>query len=477
MTAEARRKPAVTVGSERPRVAPPLPARVALDAFREAADELGLKLYPWQVRAAHYLTALDADDRWLFRHVPIVVSRQQGKSTLLKPLIVSRMRMGHRIMHTAQDRVLPREIYADIADFFSARPAELAVRDGRILTPRWANGQEEIRLRNGGLYSIVAPNRGGARGPSRDLVIIDELREMADHDFIAGATPTLVASPNPQMVYLSNAGDENSIVLNELRAAQGTDPSMAYLEWSAEEGLAIDDLAGWLQANPAIGHKPGVFESLQKDLATHRARGTLAIFETENLCRWVVTVRERLVDEADFAACRVGVLGAPRRPAVGVSMDPDGRRASVAIAWQVDAGIAIQLVADEVGAPVDLEAVGQIVRDLSRRHAAPVGYDPMTDGELAKYAAKGKASSIGGAKFANASATFANLVSSGRLRWTPESGGVADDLTWTARKPDGEPGHYHAVRAKDDRPITASLAAIRAVGLASGPKQPTARVY
>jgi hypothetical protein len=53
---------------------------------------------------------------------------------------------------------------------------------------------------------------------------------------------------------------------------------------------------------------------------------------------------------------------------------------------------------------------------------------------------------------------------------------VTDDLTWTSRKQDHETGSYQAVRAQDDRSITASLAAIRAVWLASGPRPVSPKV-
>jgi hypothetical protein len=46
---------------------------------------------------------------------------------------------------------------------------------------------------------------------------------------------------------------------------------------------------------------------------------------------------------------------------------------------------------------------------------------------------------------------------------------------WTARKALDE-GRFEAVRADDKRPITAALAAIRAVWLASGPR-PRVRAY
>ena len=53
---------------------------------------------------------------------------------------------------------------------------------------------------------------------------------------------------------------------------------------------------------------------------------------------------------------------------------------------------------------------------------------------------------------------------------------VTADLLWTAKKEHDETGVFQAVRAKDDRPITASLAAIRAVGLAAGPRPIAAKV-
>lgn len=468
-----RKRRTELIGRDRPRLAPPVPARSLVTEFVATADALGIDLFPWQRTAARYLTALGQGERWLYRHVAVVVARQNGKTRLLVPLIVSRLRMGHRIMHTAQDRNLPREVFSEVADIMAASPAELAVKNGRITMPRFANGQEEIRMKNGGIYSIVAPTRSGARGPSRDLVIIDELREMDDHDFIAAANPTLQASQSPQMLYLSNAGDDSSAVLNAIKASAGSDPTLAYLEWSAGEDRSADDRDGWAEANPSIGHLPGLLTNLELDYNTHKARGTLSIFETENLCRWVASMRERLVDDFDWMRCKADDLGKPIRPSIGVAVAPEGTRASVALAWQVGRQVAVKIVANVTAETVDLEPLGQQVRELAGRHAAKVAFDSLTDQELAKYAPKGRAVPITGHKFAAASANFALAVASNAVLWA-DADSVTDDLTWTARKPDGTEGSYHAVRAKDDRPITAALAAIRAVALASGPTQPRA---
>ena len=196
-------------GKEKPRIAPPVPARSMVKEFEAVALELGFELFPWQKVSGRYMFALGPDQRWAFGEVCQVVARQNGKTELLLPLIVMRLRMGRRIMHTAQNRELPREVYGRLDEFFSAHPQELARRGGRIIMPRRANGQEEIRHASGGSYRIVAATRGGARGPSNDDVIVDEAREMKDFDFIAAAKPTLTASPNPQFIYLSNAGEDD----------------------------------------------------------------------------------------------------------------------------------------------------------------------------------------------------------------------------------------------------------------------------
>ncbi len=462
-------------GRTQPRVAPPTPARSQVKEFEALAAKIGIDLMPWQLIVARYLTALGRDNRWLYPEVAAVVARQQGKTTLLIPLIVSRLLAGLRIMHTAQTRELPREIHDQVAtvllEYF---PEKLPKRRGL----RYGAGQEQIKVIGGGFYRIVAPSRGGARGPANDLVIIDELREFVTHDYIGAAKPTLMASINPQMVYLSNAGEEDSVVLNSIRQRAETDPSLAYLEWSASPERDVSDRAGWYEANPAIGYMRDrdVLGNLEKDYRSHKLAGTLALFETENLCRWVPTTREKLVDAKAWADCHSADLEDASRPTMAISIDPNGRRASAAVAWKrPDDTTGLRLLFDVPGDPIDVGELGRDLRQAAARlGVSKTGFDPVTDGELAKYLTKTEP--ISGQKYSGASSTFVNLVNGGRLRWT-DADALTDDLIWTARKANAERGSFEAVRAKDDRPITASLAAIRAVWLASGPLPPAARIW
>jgi hypothetical protein len=440
---------------------------------------MGIDLMPWQGFASRYITARGPEGRHLFREVALLVARQQGKTTLMKPHIVRELRAGRKIMHIAQNRELPRQMFGIIADAIAATDKDLLpTRRGRIIWPRYGSGQEEIILNNGACYRIAAANRGGARGHANDVVIIDELREMESFDVMAAAEPTLTMSDDPQIIYLSNAGNDASVVLNSVRERAGTDEALAFLEWSASPDRQADDRAGWAEANPALGYYPSVLRTLESDYRKAQLTGNLAIFETEHLCRWVATMRERLVDEFAWKLCAAAEpLTEPRRPFMAVSMAPSGMRASAAIAWrQPDETIGLRLRFDVTGDPINVDALGKdMAREAQRLGVPLVGFDPLTDAVLAKHFRKTEP--VTGAKYANATDRFVTIVKAHQLKWD-DAAQVADDLVWTAKKPHDESGSYQAVRANDDRPITAALAAIRAVWLASEPPRTGgARVY
>lgn len=466
--------PDVLYGHARPRIAPPLPLRHDLAGYRETAATLDIEPMPWQDTAAMYATALDKDDRYLYREFAAVVARQNGKTTFTKPIVVRRLLAGRRIMHIAQVRELPRIMFEAIADAIEAsEPGLLPTRRGKTIWPRRGAGSESIVLNNGGEYRIASAITGG-RGFSFDDLLIDELREMDSFDVVNAAKPAQRFSENPQTIYLSNMGTDHSVILNSLTDRAGDDPSLAYLEWSADPEYDTGDIRGWLQANPSVGHYPQVLRDLQQDYRAAKLAGNLAGFETEALCRRVPTLRERLVDAYSWTRCADPDLEAPRQPVMAVSMSPDGKRASVALAWQGPTSVGLRLLYNVPGDPIDIPALGEdIRRDVAKYGVRRIGFDPLTDAELVKYVKNGE--SITGRLFANASAQFVNIVNAGKLRWQ-DCDAVTDDLTWTARKAHDDTGHFEAVRATDDRSITAALAAIRAVWLASGPKPPAAKV-
>jgi hypothetical protein len=444
-----------------PRVFPAQPRRTDLAAYEYAARSFGIELFPWQVIAADYTMGLKGRGRgWRYPEVAVVVARQNGKTEYLVPRIVDGLFAGERIIHTAQIRTLPRRTFLRVARWLTR------YHRAEVAEARYANGQEEIVLVGGGSYSIVAAQRG-ARGEATDTVIIDEVREFEDFDLIAAIAPTLTASTNPQTIYLSNAGHEASVVLNDLRRRADTDRDLAYLEWSAAPERPIDDEAGWREANPS---------PLVTLDALRRAYEKLpaSVFETEHLCRWVISMAPRLVNEAVWLAAG-RPLGAPHAPSMGVSVDPSGARASAALAWtQSDGTIALTLAADVTGAPVDVDKLGRELARIAREvRAGEVAYDPWTDQHIARHFPTARA--VTGREWANASERFARLVEGGALSWA-SADAISADLPYTVRKLH-DIGAWHAERADEARPITAALAAIRAVWLAAAPRPPAPRVY
>ena len=455
MTVAVRELQTDIVGVTDPRIAPPQPAHSQLDLYTKTAKKAGIELRSWQSVAGRYLTATGADG-WLFREVAIIVGRQNGKTELLVPRILMDLRAGKRIIHTAQNRTLPREVFIRIAWMLDS--SELKRK------PREANGQEKIEMRNGGSYRIVAPQRG-ARGLTADTLIFDELREFEDYDIVGAAAPTLTASPDPQTIYLSNAGSHASVVLNDLRrrGEDGAEPDFAYLEWSAAPERSIDDVQGWAEANPSLGQGMRI-ETIEHAYRTKPPQ----LFEVEHLCRWVDSMQPRLVSDAAWMQCRSVLEETPIRPAIAFNMGPTGRRASVVMAWQMtDGRIACVELEEAHGDPIDAEALGARLKQLVAKHGAKrVAYASWTDKDLARYVPRAQA--LDGKEFAAASEQFARMVLQGRIAWDGATH-LTDDLGWTARKPH-DSGAWMAVPATPERSVTASLAAVRATWLASAPR-------
>ena len=469
------------LGSAEPRIHPPQPLRHQLPEYRAEAVALGIEPMPWQDVVTTYATALDGDNRWAYREVAAVVGRQNGKTTLVKPIILKRLKEGRHIMHIAQIRDLPRMMFEELANALEESAPELFPRRrGKIIWPRRGAGSESIVLTSGGTYRIAAALNGSARGHSIDDLIIDELREMVDFGVINAAKPAQRFSDNPQTIYLSNAGTDASVVLNSLRDRAADDPSLAYLEWSAHPDYEADDRRGWVQANPAIGHFPQVLRDLEKDFVSATLAGNRAGFETEALCRWVTALLPPIIARTTWEELRQpqSDVVPHGRPVMGVALDPNGRRASAVLAWLSEDGrrVAVKPLLEATGDPIEAGLFGEHVKVLAAENRVrAVAYDGATDVELAKFFKDPK--KISGPLLTNASSLFVNRVEGRTLDVDDDDDVIGPDIEWTGRKTHRQPGTWTAIPLSTDHPVTALLATIRAVWLASGPKPTRVRVH
>ena len=161
-------------------------------------------------------------------------------------------------------------------------------------------------------------------------------RRNEHRDYLAWAalSKTTLARPEALICAVSNAGDDQSVVLNDLRAraldaiarcvteqtgdgplgsdgAALPDPSggLFLAEWSAPEGCLLDDPAGWCAAMPGLNvdviNPDGSYEPAP--ITTEAVDGFLrtdppAVFRTELLCTRV-GVLDTAFDPVDWARC------------------------------------------------------------------------------------------------------------------------------------------------------------------------------
>jgi phage terminase large subunit-like protein len=271
-----------------------------------AEDVLGLTLNPWQKWLYIHALELRPDGRYRFRTLVILVARQNGKTTWLQILALWALYVdaAQLVLGTAQNLDVAEECWAGAVDMAESIP-ELAAE---VKAVDRTNGKKALRLTTGERYKVAAASRGGGRGMSAKIVVLDELREHRNWDAWGAITKTTMARKDALIVGLSNAGDVLSVVLSHLRKTAladieaGEDSSLGLFEWSAPEGAELTDRSAWQAANPSLGYtieEDAIVGALKTD-----TEGDAAVFRTEVLCQWVKTTLTAYFPGDKWADCR-----------------------------------------------------------------------------------------------------------------------------------------------------------------------------
>ena len=246
--------PGTLLGDQLPRIesVPPPALSLAGAEAVELAASVGLVLDPWQAHVLDRSLGERGDGKWSAFEVGLIVSRQNGKGTILEARELAGLFLfgEELILHSAHEFKTASDAFRRIA---------ATVQDNRqfsrhVKRIRTANGSEMIELKSGQRLRFVARSAGSGRGFSADVVILDEAYELGDKEMEA-LLPTLSARPNPQVWYASTAGNPYSVQLGRVRerGLKGNDPSLAFFEWSAGEDDDAADPATWAKANPGLG--------------------------------------------------------------------------------------------------------------------------------------------------------------------------------------------------------------------------------
>lgn len=309
-------------------------------AVQFAEEVVGITLHPYQRWLLIHMLELRSNGMFRFKTLLILISRQNGKTWILKVLALYFMYLRGRclVLGAAQSLDIAKESWqgaVELAEDVEDLADEIAPNGVRR-----ANGDICLTLDSGSRYRIAAASRSAGRGLSVDLLILDELREHRDWMAWGALSKTTSARPNSLVVGISNAGDDQSVVLNSLRAGAlgGEDDTLGIFEWSAPDGCDLDDVEAWAQANPSLGHPNGVsMGALRSGLMTDPA----AVFRTESLCQRVETL-DSAVDPAAWQECgdEASPGLAPLRDRVAACLDvaPDGQHVTLIGAAQLADG-------------------------------------------------------------------------------------------------------------------------------------------
>nr|WP_141216282.1 terminase [Rhodococcus sp. 06-621-2] len=337
--------PSAMRGVQEPRVlsVPPALTSSGQEAV-ELAEQAGLTLDPWQQLALEYALREKPDGKWSAFEVGILVSRQNGKGGIIEARELAGLFLFHEklIIHSAHLFDTSLEAFRRLRQLIEETPD----LDRKVKRINEAHGKEGIELLNGNRIRFRARTRGGGRGFSGDVVILDEAMILPEES-VGALLPTMSARPNSQLWYLGSAVDEEihehgrAFTRVRNRALTGSDPSLCWIEHSANDArgqhgqLLIDpaDPRVVAQANPAVGFRISLMH-----VANERRAMTMRQYEVERLGigYWPETEDVETkppIDPAKWAKLvdkNPELVDTPG--ALAVDMDPELRWCSIAVA-------------------------------------------------------------------------------------------------------------------------------------------------
>ena len=195
---------------------------------------------------------------------------------------------------------------------------------------RKANGEQEIRFKNGSRILFGAREQGFGRGFAKvDVLIFDEaqiLTEKAMEDMV----PATNAAPNGLVFMIGTPprpSDPGEVfTLRREAALSGDDPDVMYVELSADPQANPDDRAQWRKANPSYPHRTGEGAILRM----RKLLGSTESFRREGLGIWDERQQGRKAFGPGAWGKRAATPPADGVRSFGVKFTPDGSHVAIA---------------------------------------------------------------------------------------------------------------------------------------------------
>jgi hypothetical protein len=222
-----------------------------------AQRHLNIELMPWQVTALSGQLVHDENGDLVFRESLVSTARQQGKSVALRALIgwwLTEYAVMHRkspqyVLSTANMLDRAEAIFNDLAfmlkESFGAKLLQ-------------ALGRKSVQMPDGSRWEVRAAS-SKLHGGSYDLIVVDELWNIAPEILDDALKPSQIARANPLLSMWSTAGDESSTAMINYRSIalqeidEGVTSERFFAEWSIPAGCDSRDSQYWGLSNPALG--------------------------------------------------------------------------------------------------------------------------------------------------------------------------------------------------------------------------------
>jgi phage terminase large subunit-like protein len=463
--------PKALIGSPTPRIHSrlnDLPSKG--DEIVAFAESIGIELMPWQKFVIHHAHKIKPDGKWEHSEICIVSARQQGKSTLLSIRALAGLFLWNEPLQISSSHNLQGslELFRQIVKIIESHDW----LKEQIEIIRWSHGAEEIVTKSGNRYMIRASNNA-ARGISRpEVIYMDELSQMKDLDGFASLRYTMMASTNPQVWTFSTAGDQTSVVLNQLRergmlAAVGGSDSICYLEWSGYTD-DIHDEKNWVASNPALGH------TVQENNIRAILNDPPHIVQTEVLARWIHQ-RDAVIPTKSWQECEDASidLDPEKTTWFGLDLSPDRKAGALVAAQKLDNDkFVVKLLRTWENAVSlnDLEMANQVSEHFRKYPVETVAYSKRTATAVAgRLAPAGiPIMDFDGHNYATACDQMLSAITSNRLRHSGNEE-LTKQMLSAVRLPHGDGGWVIGRRASQTT-VCASVATALATFYATRPE-------
>lgn len=352
----------------------------------DLAGMAGLDLDPWQAFVLEHSLGERPDGRWAAPEVGLEVSRQNGKGSILEAReLAGLFLLGERLItHSAHQFDTSLEAFRRLLILIENTP-EL---DRRVKRVSRSHGEEGIELIGGQRIRFRTRTRGGGRGFTGDLLILDEamIYPEASHGALL---PTLSARPNPQIWYVGSSVDqeihEHGVVFARVRARALAHQAagLAYFGWTADPdpdnpldpGQVPDEIASdheaWAQANPSMGIR---ISSEYVDLERRSMDPRTFAVERLGIGDWPATDAEgdAVIPIELWAALTDATSTIPGSPVIAYDVSPDRRWTAISAAGRRDDGLMhAELIERRAGTDW---VPGRLLDIQERHHAGAVRY-------------------------------------------------------------------------------------------------------